>query len=160
MKMSVIKLQTGANKKLLCPKCGQQLRKVEGGSISIKNGRVDLDATLPRQICDNCGVFYRELLHSGYYHVYDLPENERQQKKNAKVIATGDIPPTILKREADGKCPCPRCGERMDFVEGGAVQIVNGKPDFSNTMDHFVCAGCNSVFRKIVGTDYFQWSER
>ncbi|MBR4384267.1 MAG: hypothetical protein IKP64_12000, partial [Selenomonadaceae bacterium] len=84
----------------------------------------------------------------------------RQQKKAQKVIATGDIPPTILKREADGKCPCPRCGERMDFVEAGAVQIVNGKPDFSNTMDHFVCAGCNSVFRKIVGTDYFQWSER
>ena len=158
--MSVIKLQTDANKKLLCPKCGQQLRTVAGGSISVKNGRVDLDATLPRQVCDTCGVFYRELLHSGYYHVYDLPENERQQKKSAKVIATGDIPPTILKREADGKCPCPRCGERMDFVEGGAVQIVNGKPDFSNTMDHFVCAGCNSVFRKIVGTDYFQWSER
>ena len=158
--MSVIKLQTDANKKLLCPKCGQQLRTVAGGSISVKNGRVDLDATLPRQVCDTCGVFYRELLHSGYYHVYDLPENERQQKKSAKVIATGDIPPTILKREADGKCPCPRCGERMDFVEAGAVQIVNGKPDFSNTMDHFVCAGCNSVFRKIVGTDYFQWSER
>lgn len=158
--MSVIKLHTGANKKLLCPKCGQPLRTVAGNAISVKNGRVDLDATLPRQICDSCGVFYRELLHSGYYHVYDLPENERQQKKAQKVISTGDIPPTILKREADGKCPCPRCGERMDFVEAGAVQIVNGKPDFSNTMDHFVCAGCNSVFRKIVGTDYFQWSER
>ena len=160
MKMSVIKLQSDANKRLLCSKCGQPLRKVEGGAISVKNGRVDLDATVPRQICDTCGVFYRELLHSGYYHVYDLPENERQQKKSAKVIATGDIPPTILKRESDGKCPCPRCGERMDFVEGGAVQIVNGRPDFSNTMDHFVCAGFNSVFRKIVGTDYFQWSER
>ena len=160
MKMSVVKLQSGANKSFLCPKCGQPLRTVAGGAISIKNGRVDLDATLPRQICDTCGVFYRELLHSGYYNEYDLPENERQQKKSHKVIATGDIPPTILKRESDGKCPCPCCGERMDFVEGGAVQIVNGKPDFSNTMDHFVCAGCNSVFRKIVGTDYFQWSER
>ena len=161
MRMSVIKLRTGANKQLMCPKCNQPLRTIAGGTISIKNGRVDLDATLPRYACDGCGVFYRELLHSGYYHVYDLPESERQQKKSAaKVIATGDIPPTILKREADGKCPCPRCGERMDFVEAGAVQIVNGKPDFSNTMDHFVCAGCNSVFRKIVGTDYFQWSER
>ena len=157
--MSVIKLHAGADKKLRCPKCGRPLRTIEGGTISVKNGRVDLDATLPRQACDGCGVFYRELLHSGYYHEYELPQAERQAVQ-AKVVSTGDIPPTILKREADGKCPCPRCGERMDFVEGGAVQIVNGRPDFSNTMDHFVCPNCHSVFRKIVGTDYFQWSER
>ena len=152
------KLQTDPNKNFLCPTCGQALRTVKGETVTIKDGRVDMDATLPRHICDRCGVFYRELLHSGYYDAFDLP---RDEKKSAdKVVATGDIPPTILKREADGKCPCPRCGERMDFVEGGAVQIVNGKPDFSNTLDHFVCAGCNSVFRKIVGTDYFQWSAK
>jgi len=157
--MALTQLQVNAEKKFICPTCGQVLRKVEGGALTIVNGKVDMNATLPRHICDRCGVFYRELLKSGYYDVFDLPENERQQKPK-RVIATGDIPPTILKRESDGKCPCPRCGERMDFVEAGPVQIVNGKPDFSNTMDHFNCPYCKSVFRKIVGTDYFQWSDK
>ncbi len=156
--MAVTKLQRGADKNFVCPTCGKSLRRVEGGNITVVNGKVDMDATLPRYVCDHCEVFYRELLKSGYYDVFDLPENEKKPK--ARVIATGDIPPTQLKREADGKCPCPRCGERMDFVEAGPVQIVNGRPDFSNTMDHFICPYCKSVFRKIVGTDYFQWSEK
>ena len=156
--MDLVKLDSNSNKKFICPKCKGELRRAEGGAVKIVNGKVDMEATQPRQICDNCGVFYKELLHSGYYNVFELPESERQKKK--KVIATGDIPPQMLKREADGKCPCPRGGERMDFVEAGPVQIVNGKPDFSNTMDHFKCSNCNSVFRKIAGTDFFQWSEK
>ena len=156
--MAVTKLRRNADKKFICPTCGQELRYAEGGAVSVVNGKVDMDAVLPRHICDHCGVFYRELLNSGYYDVYDLPKGEVKEKK--RVISTGDIPPTQLKREADGKCPCPRCGDRMNFVEAGPVQIVNGKPDFSNTMAHFVCPYCKSVFRKIVGTDYFQWSEK
>ena len=174
--MTVTQLKLNANKKLICPKCNGELRFAEGGAVRIVNGKVDMDATLPRQICDHCGVFYRELLGSGYYDEYALPKEDRQVPKAApspkpaaqakpvsrlkRIISTGDIPPTILKREADGKCPCPRCGDRMDFIEAGPVQIVNGKPDFSNTIDHFVCPYCKSVFRKIVGTDYFQWSEK
>ena len=174
--MTVTKLELNANKKPICPQCKRELRFSEGGAVRIVNGKVDMNATLPKQICDHCGVFYRELLGSGYYDVFPLPKEERQVPKAApslrttappvkpapkkRVISTGDIPPTILKREADGKCPCPRCGDRMNFVEAGPVQIVNGKPDFSNTMDHFVCPYCKSVFRKIVGTDYFQWSEK
>ena len=172
--MTVTKLQLNAAKKFVCPKCGDELRYESGGAVRIVNGKVDMEATKPRQICDHCKVFYRELLGSGYFDEFPL-EGEavkatpkapapKAQPSSAtpkkRVISTGDIPPTQLKREADGKCPCPRCGDRMDFVEAGPVQIVNGKPDFSNTMDHFVCAGCHSVFRKIVGTDYFQWSER
>ena len=173
--MTVTKLELNANKKPICPQCKRELRFAEGGAVRIVNGKVDMDATLPKQICDHCGVFYRELLGSGYYNSFPLPKEERQIPKapsvraaaptvkpapKKRVIATGDIPPTILKREADGKCPCPRCGERMNFIEAGPVQIVNGKPDFSNTIDHFVCPYCKSVFRKIVGTDYFQWSEK
>ena len=174
--MTVTQLKLNANKKLICPRCNGELRFAEGGAVRIVNGKVDMDATLPRQICDHCGVFYRELLGSGYYDEYALPKEDRQVPKAApspkpatqaapasklkRIISTGDIPPTILKREADGKCPCPRCGDRMDFIEAGPVQIVNGKPDFSNTIDHFVCPYCKSVFRKIVGTDYFQWSEK
>lgn len=181
--MTVTKLQLNGRKKFLCPKCNGELRYEPGGAVRIVNGKVDMDATLPKQVCDHCKVFYRELLNSGYYDEFPLEEAAveaapkpaprpaaRPASKAAvkpapkpapkkRVIATGDIPPTQLKREADGKCPCPRCGDRMDFVEGGAVQIVNGRPDFSNTMDHFVCPYCKSVFRKIVGTDYYQWSD-
>ena len=172
--MTVTKLKLNANKKPICPQCNKELRFSEGGAVRVVNGKVDMDATLPRYICDHCGVFYRELLGSGYYDVFDLPKEDRQVQKvpsvkpiqqaipsiKKRIVATGDIPPTILKREADGKCPCPRCGDRMDFIEAGPVQIVNGKPDFSNTIDHFICPYCRSVFRKIVGTDYFQWSEK
>ena len=157
--MGLIKLESNASRKKICPTCGGELRYAEGGTVTIVNGKVDMDATLPRHICDKCGVFYRELLNSGFYNVFDLPESERMKTEHRK-ISTGDIPPTKLKREADGKCECPRCGDRMDFVEAGPVQIVDGKPDFSNTMDHFVCPYCKSVFRKIVGTDFFQWSEK
>ena len=172
--MTVTKLQLDANKKFICPKCGDELRFVEGGSVKVVNGKVDMDATLPKYICDRCKVFYRELLHSGYYDEFPLAESEVKAKTPApkpqpkvtpaapkkRVINTGDIPPTRLVRGADGKCACPRCGDRMDFIEAGPVQIVDGKPDFSNTMDHFVCPYCKSVFRKIVGTDYFQWSDK
>ena len=156
--MALIKLEMNADKKFICPTCGNEMRFDEGGAVKIKNGKADMDSALPRQICDECGVFYRELLHTGYYDVFDLPPEDRQSKK--KIISTADIPPTQLKREADGKCPCPRCGERMDFIEGGAVKIVNGKPDFGNTMEHFKCPNCKSVFRKIAGTDYFQWADK
>ena len=175
--MTVTKLQLNSGKKFVCPKCGGVLRHEQGGTVRIVNGKVDMDATLPREICEQCKVFYRELLHSGYYNEFPLEESDVKPapkvppvKKQPtekptvaapkkRVISTGDIPPTQLKRGADGKCPCPRCGDRMDFIEAGPVQIVNGKPDFSNTMDHFVCPYCKSVFRKIVGTDYFQWSD-
>ena len=156
--MDLIKLDSNANKKLICPKCKGELRKVEGGALQIVNGKVDMDATLPRQICDNCGVFYRELLNSGYYNVFELPESERQHKH--RVISTADIPPQQLKREADGKCACPRCGERMDFIEAAPVRIVDGKPDFAGTMEHFKCPYCKSVFRKIAGTDFYQWNDK
>ena len=156
--MELIKLNKNSDQKFVCPKCQGELRKVEGAGLSIVDGKVDMEATKPRQVCDNCGVFYRELLNSGYYNVFDLPENERRQKK--KLVDVKDIPPQPLKREADGKCTCPRCGERMDFVEAEPVQIVNGKPDFSNTVDHFKCSHCKSVFRKIASTDFYQWSEK
>ena len=156
--MALTQLKKNADKKFICPTCGDVMRKSDGDTLKVKDGKVDMNSALPRYICDNCGVFYRELLHSGYYDVFDLPAEEKKAKP--KIISTADIPPTQLKREADGKCPCPRCGERMDFVEAGPVQIVNGKPDFSNTMDHVNCPNCKSVFRKIVGTDYFQWSDK
>jgi len=155
--MALTKLERNSDKNFVCPTCGNELRRVDG-ELKVSEGKVNMQDSIPRHICDNCGVFYRELLHSGYYDVFDLPDSEKISKPKIKPVA--EIPPTKLKREADGKCPCPRCGERMDFVEGGAVQIVDGKPDFSNTVEHFHCANCKSIFRKIAGTDYFQYSEK
>ena len=154
--MAVTKLERNAGGTFLCPRCGRELGYVEGGAVAIVNGRVDMSATLPKHTCEHCGVYYQELLNSGFYDVFDLPKPVAPKR----VIATGDIPPTQLKREADGKCPCPRCGERMDYVEGQPVRIVNGRPDMDNVKDHFNCPYCQSVFRRIATTDYFQWSEK
>lgn len=156
--MSVIKLALNERQKFICPKCGRELTHVEGGAVSIVNGRVDMSSTLPKYECDHCNVYYQELLGSGYYDEYPMPKKAEPPKR--KLLATGDIPPTQLKREADGKCACPRCGERMDFVEGQPVRIVNGRPDMDNVMDHFNCPYCKSVYRRIASTDYFQWSEK
>lgn len=138
----------------ICPDCGGALRYEESSPVRIVDGKVDMSDTLPKYICEKCNVFYRELLNSGYFDVFDMP------KPKKKLLRTGDIPPMELKREADGKATCPRCGERMEFVEGQPVRIVNGKPDMENVMDHFECKECNSVFRRIASTNYFQWSEK
>ncbi len=145
-----------------------------------------------RYVCTSCGVYYRELLGSGYFEEYDLKEEVREKaaasmkaarekwaavgkamknapaastpaeapKEERHVKPTGDLQPMQLKREADGKCACPRCGTRMDFVEGQPVRIVDGKPDMENVMDHFHCPYCDSVFRRIATTDFFQYSEK
>lgn len=158
--MSVIKLQQNNKKNFLCPKCGGELNRIAGGAVSIVNGRVDMSTTLPKFTCDDCGVYYQELLNSGYFDEYPLTKPSAPKPAPKRIIRTGDIQPTILKREADGKCPCPRCGERMDFVEGQPVRIVDGKPDMENVKDHFNCPYCKSVYRRIATTDYFQWSEK
>ena len=155
--MSVMKLTAGANGNFVCPTCGKELGFVEGGAVSIVNGKVDMSSTLPKYTCGNCGVYYQELLNSGYYDVFNLPPS--MQKPKRTVLPTGELKPAKLKREADGKCTCPRCGERMDYIEGQPVRIVNGKPDMENVKEHFHCPYCNSVFRRIASTDYFQWSE-
>lgn len=149
-----------------CPVCGRPLVYSEGGAIRIVDGRVDYENVKPRYICYHGGVFYRELLRSGLYEVFELSEEERnmppgpsQQPKRA-VKATGDIAPVQLKMDANGYCECPRCGAGMRFLEPGAVKIVDGRADMSDTMARFRCDECNSLYRRIATTDYFQWSEK
>ena len=162
--MALTQLKKDDRKNLLCPKCGDALKRLEGGPVAIVNGKVDMSATLPKFACGKCGVYYQELLNSGYFDEYPWQDaasaTPAAPKKPKRVIRTGDIAPTQLKREADGKCACPRCGERMDFVEGQPVRIVDGKPDMENVKDHFNCPYCRSVYRRIATTDYFQWSEK
>lgn len=139
-----------------CPTCGGALRYREGKAVEIVDGKVDMEGTKPRYECETCGVAYRELSGSRarFFESFPIKRTAR------KLLRTGDIPPMELKRGADGKCECPRCGERMNFVEGQPVRIVNGKPDMENVKDHFRCPHCRSVFRRIASTDYFQWSEK
>lgn len=155
--MSVTKLKSV----YLCPKCGGILRYEEGGAVSVREGRVDMSTTLPKYICDACGIYYQELLRSGFFDEFPLPREEREEKKpQHKLLRTGDIEPMELHKDANGQCVCPRCGEMMDFVEGQPVRIVDGKPDMENVKDHFRCPHCDSVYRRIATTDYFQWSEK
>ena len=137
-----------------CPTCGGALQFVEGKAVEIVDGKIDMDSTKPRYECETCGVAYRELLGSKYFESFPITKREK------KLLRTGDIPPMKLKRDAEGKCDCPRCGDRMDFVEGQPVRIIDGKPDMENVKDHFRCPHCHSVFRRIASTDYFQWSEK
>ena len=87
---------------------------------------------------------------------------EVKESKPAKrsLKSTGDLPPMELKKDEHGRCDCPRCGGSMKYIEGQPVRIVDGKPTFDDVLDHFSCPDCRSVFRRIVGTNYFQYSEK
>ena len=89
---------------------------------------------------------------------HDLPRKVSRKKK--KVRPTGELSPMELHRDANNQCTCPRCGELMNYVEGQPVRLVDGKPDMDNVKDHFHCPHCDSIFRRIASTYYFQWSEK
>ena len=147
-----------------CPVCGKRFRFVEGGAVRVVNGEVDMENIKPKYECDTCGVFYREVLTSGFYLPYPQEEEDKlkanEEPAPSKVLSTGDLAPMILKRNENNQCQCPRCGAMMDYVEGQAVHLVDGKPDMENVWDHFHCESCHSVFRRIVNTDYFQFAEK
>ena len=65
-----------------------------------------------------------------------------------------------LAKDADGAFLCPQCGGPLRTVEGGTVVIRDGKADMETISPHFRCASCDSVFRRIATTEYFQWSEK
>ena len=147
-----------------CPTCGNRFRFVEGGAVRVVDGKLDMENIKPKYECDTCGVFYREVLTSGFYLPYPQQEEDKPpaKKKRAKpkVLSTGDLTPMMLKRDKNGQCRCPRCGEMMDYIEGGAVHLEDGKAVMEDVWDRFHCKSCNSVFRRIVNTDYFQFAEK
>ena len=64
--------------------------------------------------------------------------------------------PTRLIRDENGAVKCPRCGETLIFVSAQPVQVVDGKLNMKDSQAHFKCENCNTVFRAIVNTDYYQ----
>ncbi|MGM9540722.1 hypothetical protein [Anaerovibrio sp.] len=162
----VTALLTNAQGGYDCPVCGKAMVHSEGGAVRIVNGKVDYENVKPRYICYDCGTFYRELLRSGLYEVFELPEEERTpppppaSKPKRRIKSTGELAPMQLKRDANGHCECPRCGASMRFLEPGAVKIVDGRADMSDTVARFKCDECDSLYRRIATTNYFQWSEK
>ena len=65
-----------------------------------------------------------------------------------------------LEKDANGAFLCPQCGRPLRTVEGGTVMIRGGKADMENVSSHFRCASCDSIFRRIATTEYFQWAEK
>ena len=80
--------------------------------------------------------------------------NEKNQRKQVK--KTGDIAPVRLKRDANNQAECPRCGAKMKYLEPETAKIVNGRADFSDTVARFRCDECDSLYRQIASTDYYQ----
>lgn len=278
--MSLKQLQKNENG-FICPRCNRNLHFVDGGAVCIVDGRPDMDNAKAKYECYTCGVFYREVMNTGYYDVFpldkhsegsQLPEGQSQgagQATRAKMFcpqcgklmvprfdgepatddadkqesveaayqcencdisyqesvvsgtrhtltwhtssifeasplqmdsakaallsvvsaaeerpaldhagerqtspaptadtgkreikATGNLPPMELKKDERGRCGCPRCGGSMKYIEGQPVRIVDGKVTFDDVLGHFSCPDCNSVFRRIAGTDFFQYSEK
>ena len=147
-----------------CPVCGKRFRFVEGGAVRVVDGKLDMENIKGKYECDTCGVFYREVLTSGFYLPYPQQEEDKlkadEEPPAPQVLSTGDLAPMVLKRDKNNQCQCPRCGAMMDYVEGEAVHLVDGKPDMEDVLDHFHCKACNSVFRRIVNTEYFQFAEK
>ena len=154
----VVPLQKNSSGRYKCPVCEQELEFSDGGQVRIVNGKVDYENVKARYICHRCETFYRELLNSGLYEVFDLDEMDLPPEKK-RVIGTGDLEPMQLKMDANGKCACPRCGANMKFLEPEAVKIVNGRADMRDTVARFACDACSSIYRRIATTDYYQWSE-
>ena len=168
--MSLIMLRkNGKTDSLICPDCGRDLEYEEGGAVRIVDGHLDMDNIKARQICRPCGKFYREVMKTGYYDVSELaPEKKVSEKKfpgvkqeqHQKLKNVGDIPPMQLKKDSNGQCTCPRCGDKMDFIEGQPVHLVEGRPDMEDVWPHFHCSHCSSIFRRIATTDYYQFAEK
>ena len=139
-----------------CPVCGKKFRFVEGGAVRVVDGKLDMENIKPKYECDTCGVYYREVLSSGFYLPYPQQDEDRiaapppgeapvapqeEQKEETEAAASGRGP-IALPKEPKGNETCPVCGKRFRFVEGGAVRVVDGKLDMENIKGKYECDTC------------------
>ncbi len=192
--MGVHRLSKDKDGRFRCPACNDPLRYHSGDAVRIENGKVNMECTKPRWICDHCHIFYREIVvASGCYESFKLedePEDPPKQMDTAEepvakkaiasaapaqppsssqslqdipgqhLVPVGELQSMKLVKDADGFCTCPRCKGEMYFIEGQPVRIVDGKPDMENVWGHFFCPHCGSIFRRVAGTEYYQWCEK
>ena len=65
--------------------------------------------------------------------------------------------PTRIIPKEDGTFSCPKCGANMNFMERQPVKVIDGKLVMEEAEEHYLCKACNSIYRRIVSTDYYQW---
>lgn len=156
--MTLRKLDIGPYGSFICPECDGKLRFVEGGAVAIEGGHLDMENYKPRYICDRCGVFYREVLTTGYYDVFQLDERERLRPAEESTPAKaggGAASPVALPRRPGEAVPCPVCGTPFRFVEGGAVRVVDGKVDMENTKPKYECDKCGVFYREVLSSGFY-----
>ena len=72
--MTLRKLEKRKDGGFACPTCGKPLRFKDGDAVAVVGGQLDMDNYKPRYICDDCKVFFREVLTTNYYDVFPLEE--------------------------------------------------------------------------------------
>ncbi len=149
-----------------CPVCGKPFRFVEGGAVRVVDGKLDMENIKPKYECDTCGVFYREVLSSGFYLPYPQQDEDREagpqpaasepeaQAKNEK-HAEKEKGPIALPKEPKGDETCPVCGNPFRFVEGGAVRVVDGKLDMENIKPKYECDTCGVFYREVLSSGFY-----
>ena len=51
---------------------------------------------------------------------------------------------------------CPRCQQKLRYVPGDAVAIVDGRVDMTRTQPYYVCDKCHTSYRELMGSGYFE----
>ena len=137
-----------------CPVCGHKFRFVDGGAVRVVDGKLDMENIKPKYECDTCGVYYREVLSSGFYLPYpqqdedrisvpspetkpDAPEEEKQEEKAATA--------TAHHNELSAKIKAAE--KRMAEIAVLRTHIIN----YAKTRDTYVAyrkAGYSKKFRE------------
>jgi len=68
--------------------------------------------------------------------------------------------PFKMEKNKEGFCECPQCGGKLTFIEYVPMTIIDGKINREDQDPHYECGCCNTVYRRIVSTDYYQTYER
>ena len=160
--MSVTALESGENGALLCPECKRPLVYKDGGQVRVVDGKVDYENVKPRHVCFYCQKFYREMLHSGYYDVFDLDDELKEEAKNLHLDipvadaapaekTSGDIETVVhLIKGRGGSYNCPRCNNTLRCTEGGAIKVIGDKVDYESIKPRFICDSCKVFYRELL----------
>ena len=103
--------------------------------MKIIDGKADMSAVLPKYVCEHCGLYYQELLGSGFYdECNDLSKIKASlQAAKPKLVSTGNLQPMQLKKDIKGQSVCPRCGDKRVF--NTIFKIKNAKNKHRYTME-------------------------
>ena len=146
--MSVSKLAKGNKGVFLCPVCQSDLEFADGGQVQVVDGHVDYDNVKPRYICHKCHSYYRELLNTGFYDVFDLPAEKKKPAKASPVVP--------LEKNAQGQRSCPVCNHNLVFADGGQVRVVDGHVDYENVKPRYICEECNTFYRELLSSGLYE----